>query len=249
MGRVEKKTAVVTGGARGIGAATVRRLTAEGASVVIADVNVEAAQILATDLGLTAAVERLDVRSPQEWAHVVQRTEERFGSVDILVNNAAIADPAPLDQWDTARLQRTLDVNLIGVFNGIQAVVPAMKRAGGGSIVNVGSVAALQGVPRMAGYVVSKWGVRGLTKTAALELGAYGIRVNAVHPGQINTPMTRGVTFDTSNVALGRVGEPDEVAGLVLFFASEDSCFVTGSEVAGDGGQIAGQANYQGLPQ
>src|SRR5215469_5343698 len=249
MGRVEKKTAVVTGGARGIGAATARRVAAEGANVVIADVNVEAALILAKDLGPAAYAERLDVRSAQEWAGVVERTEERFGSVGILVNNAAIADPAPLEQWDTARLQRTLDVNLIGVFNGIQAVVPAMKRAGGGSIVNVGSIAALQGVPRMTGYVVAKWGVRGLTKTAALELGAYGIRVNAVHPGQINTPLTQGVTFETSNVALGRVGEPDEVAGIALFFASDDSCFVTGSEVAGDGGQIAGQANYQGLPQ
>ncbi|MFD0502137.1 SDR family NAD(P)-dependent oxidoreductase [Streptomyces chiangmaiensis] len=189
------------------------------------------------------------MRSAQEWAGVVQRTEERFGSVNILVNNAGIADPAPLEQWDTARLQRTLDVNLIGVFNGIQAVVPAMKRAGGGSIVNIGSIGALQGVPRMTGYVVSKWGVRGLTKTAALELGAYGIRVNAVHPGQIRTPMTDGVAFDTSGVALGRVGQPDDIARIVLFFASDDSRFVTGSEVAGDGGQIAGQADYQGLPQ
>ncbi|MEV6227402.1 glucose 1-dehydrogenase [Saccharopolyspora shandongensis] len=249
MGRVEEKTAVVTGGAMGMGAATVRRLAAEGANVVIADVNIDAAQVLAKDLGPAVAVERLDVRSAQEWADVVQRTQERFGSVDILVNNAGIADPAPLEQWDTARLQRTLDVNLIGVFNGIQAVVPAMKQAGGGSIVNIGSVGALQGVPRMSGYVVSKWGVRGLTKTAALELGVYGIRVNAVHPGQTNTPMTEGVTFDTSNIALGRVGEPDDIARIVLFFASDDSQFVTGSEVAGDGGQIAGQANYQGLPQ
>ncbi|MFF8352998.1 SDR family NAD(P)-dependent oxidoreductase [Streptomyces chartreusis] len=249
MGRVEKKTAVVTGGAMGMGAATVRRLAAEGANVVIADVNVEAAQVLAKDLGSAVAVERLDVRSEQEWADVVRRAEERFGSVDILVNNAGIADPAPLEEWDTARLQRTLDVNLIGVFNGIQAVVPAMKRAGGGSIINIGSVGALQGVPRMSGYVVSKWGVRGLTKTAALELGVHGIRVNAVHPGQTNTPMTEGVVFDTSNIALGRVGQPDDIARIVLFFASDDSQFVTGSEVAGDGGQSAGQANYQGLPQ
>ncbi|WBB69048.1 SDR family oxidoreductase [Micromonospora sp. WMMD812] len=240
---------MVTGGAMGMGAATVRRLVAEGANVVIADVNVTAAQALAAELGPTTAVEQLDVRSPEQWAALVQRAEERFGSVDILVNNAGIADPAPLEEWDVARLQRTLDINLIGVFNGIQAVVPAMKRAGGGSIVNIGSVGALQGVPRMSGYVVSKWGVRGLTKTAALELGAHGIRVNAVHPGQINTPMTSGVTFDTSNVALGRVGEPDDIAKIVLFFASDDAQFVTGSEVAGDGGQIAGPADYQGLPQ
>ncbi|MDG4796862.1 glucose 1-dehydrogenase [Micromonospora sp. WMMD1082] len=249
MGRVAGKTAVVTGGAMGMGAATVRRLVAEGANVVIADVDVVAAEALAAELGPKAVVEELDVRSPDQWVAVVQRTEGRFGSVDILVNNAGIADPAPLQEWDTARLQRTLDVNLIGVFNGIQAVAPAMKRAGGGSIVNIGSVGALQGIPRMSGYVVSKWAVRGLTKTVALELGAYGIRVNAVHPGQINTPMTSGVTFDTTNVALGRVGEPDDIARIVLFLASDDARFVTGSEIAGDGGQIAGPADYQGLPR
>ncbi|WP_031514949.1 SDR family NAD(P)-dependent oxidoreductase [Streptomyces sp. NRRL F-5123] len=248
MGRVENKTALVTGGAMGMGAATVRRLAAEGANVVIADVSMEAAQVLAKEVGPSVVVERLDVRSEQQWADVVRRAEERFGSVDILVNNAGIADTAPLEEWDTARVQRVLDVNLIGVFNGIQAVVPAMKRAGGGSIVNMGSVGGLQGLPGMSGYVVSKWGVRGLTKAAALELGAYGIRVNAVHPGQIHTPMTQGIPFDTDSIALGRVGEPDDIAGIVLFFAGDDSRFVTGTEVAGDGGQSAGAANYQGLP-
>lgn len=249
MDRVAGKTAIVTGGAMGMGAATVRRLAAEGANVVVADVDEDAARSLAAGLGPRVVAERLDVRSEEQWAEVVVRTEERFGSVDVLVNNAGVADPAPLEQWDAARLRRTLDVNLVGVFNGVQAVVPAMRRAGGGSIVNIGSVGALQGVPRMSGYVVSKWGVRGLTKTAALELGVFGIRVNAVHPGQIRTPMTEGVVFDTRNVALGRVGEPDDIAAIVLFFASDDSRFVTGAEVAGDGGQIAGPADYQGLPQ
>ncbi|MEV4772875.1 SDR family NAD(P)-dependent oxidoreductase [Micromonospora humida] len=249
MARLAGKTAVVTGGAMGMGAATVRRFVTEGANVVVADVNLAAAQALAVELGQRAVAEELDVRSADQWAALAVRTEARFGSLDILVNNAGIADPAPLEQWDAARLQRTLDVNLIGVFNGIQAAVPAMKRAGGGSIVNIGSVGALQGVPRMSGYVVSKWGVRGLTRTAALELGVHGIRVNAVHPGQIRTPMTDGVVFDTANVALGRVGEPNDIASIVLFFASDDSTFVTGSEVAGDGGQIAGPADYQGLPR
>ncbi|MEH0930723.1 SDR family NAD(P)-dependent oxidoreductase [Micromonospora sp. CPCC 205558] len=248
MGRVTGKTAVVTGGAMGMGAATVRRLVGEGANVVIADVNVAEAEALAAELGPTAVVEKLDVRSPQQWTDLVQRTEERFGSIDILVNNAGIVDPAPLEQWDVAQLQRVLDVNLIGVFNGIQAVTPAMKRAGGGSIVNLGSVAAFIGIILMSGYVASKWAVRGLTKSAALELGTYGIRVNAVHPGQINTPMTRGATFETSSVALGRVGEPDDVARTVLFLASDDAQFITGSDVVADGGQIAGQADYQGVP-
>ncbi|GLX97240.1 glucose 1-dehydrogenase [Herbidospora sp. NBRC 101105] len=249
MDRVAGKTAIVTGGAMGMGAATARRLAAEGANVVVADVDEDAARSLAAGLGPRVVAERLDVRSEEQWAEVVARTEERFGSVDVLVNNAGVADPAPLEEWDAARLRRTLDVNLVGVFNGVQAVVPAMRRAGGGSIVNIGSVGALQGVPRMSGYVVSKWAVRGLTKTAALELGVFGIRVNAVHPGQIRTPMTEGVVFDTRNVALGRVGEPDDIAAIVLFFASDDSRFVTGAEVAGDGGQIAGPADYQGLPQ
>ncbi|KOX07391.1 MULTISPECIES: glucose 1-dehydrogenase [Micromonospora] len=249
MGRVAGKTAVVTGGAMGMGAAAVRRLVGEGANVVIADVNVAEAEALAAELGPTAVVEKLDVRSPQQWTDLVQRTEERFGSVDILVNNAGIVDPAPLEQWDVAQLQRVLDVNLIGVFNGIQAVTPAMKRAGGGSIVNMGSVAAFIGIIQMAGYVASKWAVRGLTKNAALELGAYGIRVNAVHPGQINTPMTKGATFETSSVALGRVGEPDDVARTVLFLASDDAQFVTGSDLVADGGQIAGQADYSGVPR
>ncbi|MEU8004251.1 glucose 1-dehydrogenase [Catellatospora sp. NPDC049111] len=249
MGRVEGKTAIVTGGAMGMGAAIVRRLVAEGAKVVIADVDSSAAQVLAAELGAWAVAELLDVRSPQQWVDVVNRSERRFGAIDILVNNAGIADPAPLEEWDTARLQRTLDVNLIGVFNGIQAVIPAMRRAGGGSIVNVGSVGGFHGVPRMSGYVVSKWGVRGLTKTAALELGAHGIRVNAVHPGQTETPMTRGVVFDTDSIALGRVGQPADIAEAVLFLAGDDARFITGSELAVDGGQLAGQADYSGLPQ
>lgn len=249
MGRVAGKTAVVTGGAMGMGAAAVRRLVGEGANVVIADVNVAEAEALAAELGPTAVVEKLDVRSPQQWTDLVQRTEERFGSVDILVNNAGIVDPAPIEQWDVAQFQRVLDVNLIGVFNGIQAVTPAMKRAGGGSIVNMGSVAAFIGITQMTGYVASKWAVRGLTKSAALELGAYGIRVNAVHPGQINTPMTKDATFETSSVALGRVGEPDDVARTVLFLASDDAQFVTGSDLVADGGQIAGQADYSGVPR
>ncbi|UMG94406.1 SDR family oxidoreductase [Nocardioides sp. TF02-7] len=192
---------------------------------------------------------RVDVRSEDQWADLVSEVEARFGSVDVLVNNAGIADPALLEDWKGARLQRTIDVNLVGVLNGIQAVTPAMRRAGGGSIVNIGSVGAFNGVPRMSGYVATKWAVRGLTKSAALELGAHGIRVNAVHPGQTRTPMTEGVVFDTSAVALGRVGEPEDIAHAVLFLASDHSRFITGSDLVVDGGQLAGQADYSGLPQ
>ncbi|WP_198650794.1 MULTISPECIES: SDR family NAD(P)-dependent oxidoreductase [Devosia] len=139
---------------------TARRFIAEGAQVVIADVRRAEADALAAELGRNAMAVVLDVRSPKQWAEAVRASENTFGALDILVNNAGIADPAPLKNWDTQRLQHILDVNPIGVFNGIQAVVPAMKRAGGGSIINIGSVGALQGVPMMSGYVVAKWGGR-----------------------------------------------------------------------------------------
>ncbi|GID33429.1 SDR family NAD(P)-dependent oxidoreductase [Paractinoplanes brasiliensis] len=249
MGRVEGRTAIVTGGAKGMGAAMVSLLAAEGARVIAADVDLEGAEELAGQLGPDVVARRLDVRSVTDWAEVVRDAEKLFGTVDILINDAGIADPAALSEWDTARLQHTLDVNLIGAFNGLQAVTAGMRRAGGGSIVNIGSVGAFQGVPRMFGYVVSKWALRGLTKTAALELGHDGIRVNMVHPGQTRTPMTEGVVFDTHSIALGRVGEPEDIANAVLYFASDESRFVTGTEVLVDGGMLAGQADYQGLPQ
>ena len=249
MTRMHGKTAIVTGGGKGMGEAAVRLLAAEGANVIVADVDEDAAGALASELGATVRFERLDVRSPEQWGEVTKKAESAFGSIDVLVNNAGIADPAPLEAWDLARLQRTLDVNLIGVINGIQAVAPPMKRAGGGSIVNIGSVGAFQGVPRMSGYVASKWAVRGLTKSAALELGAHGIRVNAVHPGQTETPMTKGVSFNVDNIALGRVGQPHDIARIVLFLASDDAAFITGADFVGDGGQLAGPADYQGLPE
>lgn len=249
MGRVTGRTAIVTGGGKGMGAATVRLLAAEGANVIAADVDIESAQLLADTLGPTVRAVNLDVRSPDSWSNVIAEATKRFGTVDILVNNAGIADPGVLEEWDSTRLQNTLDVNLFGVFQGVQAVTPGMRKARRGSIINIGSVGAFQGVPRMTGYVTSKWAVRGLTKNAALELGAYGIRVNAVHPGQTRTPMTEGVSFDTSNIAMGRVGQPEDIARVVLFLASDEAEFVTGSDIIVDGGQFAGQAAYQGLPQ
>lgn len=231
-----------------MGESTVRLLAAEGARVIALDIDLDAARSVADELGPDVIAREIDVTDQGQWAEVVREAEERFGGIDVLVNNAGIADPALLEDLDGARLQRTVDVNLVGVFNGIQAVVPAMKSAGGGSIVNIGSVGAFQGVPRMSAYVATKWGVRGLTKAAALELGVHQIRVNAVHPGQTRTPMTHGVVFDTSAVALGRVGEPEDIAQAVLFFASDQSRFITGSDLVVDGGQLAGQADYSGLP-
>lgn len=249
MGKLNGRTAIVSGGGRGMGAATVRLLAEEGARVVAADVDPQSVEALASALGPSVRGLTLDVTSPQSWADGVEFAQREFGTIDILVNNAGIADPGDLEDWDLARMQRILDVNLLGVFNGIQAVSPGMRAARRGAIVNIGSVGGFHGVPRMSGYVTAKWGVRGLTRTAALELGPYGVRVNAVHPGQTNTPMTAGVEFDTSGIALGRVGEPEDIARAVVFFASDDSSFVTGAELAVDGGQLAGPADYAGVPQ
>ncbi|GAA5139929.1 SDR family NAD(P)-dependent oxidoreductase [Pseudonocardia adelaidensis] len=249
MGHFEGKTAIVTGGAMGLGGATVERFAAEGANVVIADVNTEAATTLAKQLGGTTIHLPLDVRDPKAWAEVVAETEKRFGTVDILVNNAGVVDTGPFEEWTAERIQRLLDVNLLGVFHGIQAVLPGMKRAGGGSIVNIGSAGALEGFPQMSGYGASKWAVRGFSKIVALELGQYGIRVNSIHPGQFQTPMTSQVTFSTDHVALNRLGQPDEVADVVLFLAGDASRFITGADVSVDGGQTAGNAAYQGVPE
>jgi 3alpha(or 20beta)-hydroxysteroid dehydrogenase len=245
---LDGKVALVTGGAQGMGEAAVRALRYEGARVVIADVKVESGTALAEELGPAAKFIRLDVTEPSEWHDAVEQAENTFGQLGVLVNNAGIADTGPIEDWDSGRLQRVLDVNLKGVFNGIQAVTPLMKKAGGGSIINFGSLGGMKAFPLMSGYVASKWAVRGLTKASALELGPYRIRVNAVHPGQINTPMTAGVEFGTSHVALRRVGEPTDLASVVVFLAGDSSCFMTGADLVVDGGELAGSADWVSVP-
>ena len=170
-------------------------------------------------------------------------------SIRVLVNNAGGLDAAPIEKWDTARFQRSLNLNLFSVFNGVTAIVPAMKRAGAGSIVNIGSLAGMRGYPDVIGYVSAKWAVRGLTKTAAIELGKHGIRVNAVHPGQTNTPATQQAGFKSDHVALKRVGEPDDIAQIVLFLASDDARWVTGADYVADGGELTGDATFAGYPR
>ncbi|WP_406259466.1 glucose 1-dehydrogenase [Actinacidiphila glaucinigra] len=248
MERVTGKVAIVTGAAQGMGAASAELLVKEGAKVAVADVKEAEGRALADKLGPNAMFVKLDVTDPASWAEAVVGVETAFGTVDVLVNNAGIADVGPLTEWDLPRLRRVLEVNLIGAFNGIQAVEPAMRRARRGSIINFGSLGGMKAFPLMSGYVASKWAVRGLTKVAALELGRHGIRVNAVHPGQVNTPMTDGVEFKVNNVALQRVGEPEEIAELVLFLASDESRFVTGVDLLGDGGEFAGAADWASIP-
>jgi 3alpha(or 20beta)-hydroxysteroid dehydrogenase len=242
MARLEEKVALVSGSARGIGAAIARVMADEGAKVVIGDLLDEKGEALAEEIKPSATYVHLDVTKPADWATAVATAVEKYGKLDVLVNNAGISIPGPIDQYSHADWDKIVAINLTGVFNGIQAGVPALKNAGGGSIVNISSLAGLIAVPASSGYVATKFGVRGLTKAAALDLGKYGIRVNSIHPGYVRTPMTAAVPPDTSSVALGRGGEPGEIAKLVVFLASDESSFSTGSEFVADGGESAGNA-------
>lgn len=239
MGRVDGRVAIVTGGARGLGAAQARLLAAEGASVVVTDVLAEQGRELAGQLGDRARFVDHDVSDAAGWSEVVRAAEDAFGPVSVLVNNAGILREAPLESLDEADYRRVVDVNQVGVFLGMRAVVPSMRRAGGGSIVNISSVAGIVGFPGFLGYVASKWAIRGMTKAAALELAGDRIRVNSVHPGVIDTEMTRGLSAGDAAVAaqpIPRKGRPEEIARLVCFLASDESSFSTGSEFVADGG-------------
>ncbi|MGC0414578.1 glucose 1-dehydrogenase [Embleya sp. AB8] len=238
------KVAVVTGAARGQGEAEARLLASAGARVVLTDLLVDEGARVAAEIGAAARFVRHDVSSAADWATVVEVAVAEFGGVDVLVNNAGILWTRPILEETAEGLDRILKVNLFGTFHGIQAVAPLMRESGGGSIVNISSVAGLQGIPGHAAYGSSKWAIRGLTKTAALELGEYGIRVNSVHPGAVDTAMignrfARGAgNFPT--VPLRRVGEPADVGELVVFLASDASSWITGTEFVIDGGSMAG---------
>jgi len=240
--RLDGKVALVSGGSRGMGAATVRQFHAEGASVVAADVLDDDGKALADHLGDRVRFVHLDVTSEEQWQVAVEQTEREFGKLDVLVNNAgilkfnAIAD-TPLDEF-----RQVVDVNLVGVFLGMKAGIPALKRAGGGSIVNLSSTEGLGATVFCGAYTASKFGVRGITKVAALEYGGDGIRCNSVHPGGIDTPMTRAVMDETgrkyvaSKVPLKRMGTAEDVANVVTFLASDESAYCNGGEFVVDGG-------------
>jgi len=233
--------ALVTGAARGMGAEHVRGLVKAGAKVVATDVLDDDGAALAAELGDAVVYRHLDVTSAAEWADVVATTESTLGPIGVLVNNAGIVTFGPVDEMPPDVWQRTIDINLTGVWMGLHHVVPSMKRAGGGAIVNISSTAGLQGYANLGAYVASKWGVRGLTKTAALELGAFGIRVNSIHPGPIRTPMIAGLPDDMAAMQpIARVGEPSEVTALLMFLL-QDATYSTGHEFVVDGGAIIGQ--------
>jgi len=236
--RLAGKVALITGGARGIGEAAARLFVTEGASVVIADVLAEAGAALAGELGDAATFVACDVTRAYDWARAVEAAETSFGSLNVLLNNAGVLHAAGLLDTTEAEFRRVVDVNQIGVFLGLQAVVPAMRRAGGGSIVNTSSIAGLQGMRHLMAYSATKWAVRGMTKTAALELARDNIRVNSIHPGTIVTDMNPSGSSLRS--PLGREGRPDEVAQLLCYLASDESSYTTGAEHVIDAGLLAG---------
>jgi 3alpha(or 20beta)-hydroxysteroid dehydrogenase len=246
MTTLDGKLALVTGGARGMGAAEVRRLHDAGAIVVAADVLDDEGELLVKELGDRAHYRHHDVTSEDEWAALVAWVDSEFGRVDVLVNNAGILRFNSITDTPLEEFRTVLDVNLIGTFLGMKTVIPLMKRGGGGSIVNISSTEGLAGTLFCGAYTASKFGVRGLTKVAAIEYGADGIRVNSVHPGGIDTPMTRAVMgeegreYVAKHVAgLKRMGSAEEVAGVVLFLAGDDSAYCTGAEFVVDGGVTA----------
>jgi 3alpha(or 20beta)-hydroxysteroid dehydrogenase len=241
MGTLDSSVAIITGGARGQGAAEARLFVNEGAHVLIGDVLVAEGEQLAHDLGPQARFFPLDVSSPQDWSAAAE-VAEQLGPVKVLVNNAAIHWLRPLKDENLIDFQRMLTVNLAGPFLGMQAVRELMARSGGGSIINVSSIAGLTGFSSHGAYGASKWGLRGLTKTAALEFAPEKIRVNSVHPGAVSTIMA-GETSDPGRfdrVPLRRSAEPWEIAQLVLFLASDASAYITGTELTIDGGASAG---------
>ena len=242
-GRLDGKVALISGGARGQGEAEARRFVAEGAKVVIGDILEAEGKAVADDLGDAAVFVPLDVTDESSWAAAVAEAEERFGPISVLVNNAGILSFGQLDRVKRGEYERLIQVNLVGVLLGMQAVVPSMVKAGGGSIVNISSTSGLQGLPFVGAYGSTKWAVRGLSKSAAIDFGHRGIRVNSVHPGGIDTPMVAGTSGDApyyKRLPVSRMGTPDEVANAVLFLASDEASYVTGAELAVDGGATCG---------
>lgn len=243
MGRLDGRVAIVTGAAspRGQGAAHARLLLREGAAVVLTDVSDDEGGRTAAALGERAAYHRLDVTSEESWATTVAWTLERHGRLDVLVNNAGIWLAGPLAETSLADYRRVVDINQVGAFLGMRAVVPAMKAAGGGAIVNISSLAGLRGAQVSTAYAASKWAVRGMSRQAAAELASFGIRVNAVFPGYVDTEMIdAGHDEIAARVPLGRrLASPEEVAETVVFLASDAARYVTGAELVVDGAVTA----------
>ncbi|QGP80530.1 SDR family NAD(P)-dependent oxidoreductase [Sphingobium sp. CAP-1] len=250
-GRLQDKVAIITGGARGMGEATVRLFAREGAKVVIADVLEAEGQALAADLGDAAMFQRLDVSDEASWTALVAAVMARHGRIDALVNNAAVVAFAPIVALEAEQIDRVLGINVKGTLLGLKHVGGQMCAVGRGAIVNISSVDGMRGANSLALYSSSKWAVRGMTKTAALEFGHQGVRVNSVHPGGVNTVMgnPQALEGDAKNVGyervpLQRIGEPEEIAAASLFLCSDDASYICGAELAVDGGWAAGYYHH-----
>ena len=246
-GRLQDKVAIITGGARGMGAATVRVFAREGAHVVIADMAEAEGAALAAELGERATFHRLNVASEDDWIALVAAVLARHGRIDALVNNAGVLSCAPIEELRVEEIDRVLGVNLKGPMLGLKHVGRVMRQAGRGSVVNVSSIDGFRGANSLSLYSSSKWAVRGFTKTAALEFGPHGVRINSVHPGGVDTAMgnPQGQTGEERHenygrVPLQRIGEPEEIAAASLFLCSDEASYVTGAELAVDGGWGSG---------
>jgi 3alpha(or 20beta)-hydroxysteroid dehydrogenase len=242
MGQLEGKRIIITGAAQGMGAIHARTFVEAGARVVLSDLQAEAGQKLASELGKQAVFVDQDVTKEADWDRVVAAATKQFGGVDGLVNNAAIWWTKPIVDEDRERFRKMLDVNVIGTWLGMRAVVPAMRQAGGGSIVNLSSIAGTRGIPEHGAYGASKWAVRGLSKVAASELGAWNIRVNSVHPGAVEGTgmfLIPESEFEATFQAqpLRRPARREEISGLVMFLLSDQSSYITGHEHVVDGGR------------
>lgn len=245
MGKLDNKVAIITGAAQGMGAMHARKFIEEGAKVAITDINLEAATELAEELGENAIALKLDVSKADNWKEVVEKTEEKFGLVTVLVNNAGIGIFKPLEELTEEDFRLTFEINELGVFLGMKTLAPSMKEAKVGSIVNISSVDGLVSAPTAIAYSAAKHAVTGMTKGAAAELGQHNIRVNSVHPGVIESPMAeQGDVADIikeleKDIPLRRRAKVEEVSNLVVYLASEDSSYSTGSQFVVDGGMIS----------
>lgn len=249
MARLAGKVAIISGAAQGMGAATARLFAAEGAKVVLGDVLDEKGRAVAAELGEDVALyQHLDVREEDQWAAIVKAATDRFGKLDILVNNAAVTHFGASEELRKEDAERVLGINLIGTMMGVKHAVPALKANGKGVIVNISSVDGMRGCNGLVAYTASKWAVRGITKSYAYEFGPFGIRVVSVHPGGVNTEMGNPghESVETVNarsfrrVPLQRIGEPEEIARATLFVCSDEASYISGAEIAVDGGWTAG---------
>jgi 3alpha(or 20beta)-hydroxysteroid dehydrogenase len=244
-----EKVAIISGAARGMGAAQARRFVELGGQVVIGDVLSAEGEALASELGPNASFTLLDVRSEEDWGAAVAAAKERYGRLNVLVNNAGIGRMSPIAETSLDSYMDVVEVNQIGVFLGMRAVIPEMLSAGNGSIINIASVEGQVGIAGGVAYCASKHAVLGMTKVGALELTPQGIRVNAISPGVVDTPLVRSVaeaygldvvTLFSSKVPMGRLGHVDEIAHFVCFLASEKASYCSGASYVVDGGVIAG---------